>query len=116
MNFVEDSKNKLSSAVGEEGVCPAPGDSAYQHNDGLVEGDYCVQLLIEDGGPNDADSLKNGVIADPGGVAVAAIKEADPVIPAPANTSSGGGSINILTLILLLGMYRLQLRYRNRDR
>ncbi|MBT4195065.1 MAG: DUF5011 domain-containing protein, partial [Gammaproteobacteria bacterium] len=116
MDFVEDSKNKLSSAVGEEGVCPAPGDSAYQHNDGLVEGDYCVQLLIEDGGPNDADSLKNGVIADPGGVAVAAIKEADPVIPAPANTSSGGGSINILTLILLLGMYRLQLRYRNRDR
>jgi uncharacterized protein (UPF0147 family) len=117
MNFVEDSKNKLSSAVGEEGICPAPGDSAYQHNDGLVEGDYCVQLLIEDGGSNDTDSLKNGVIADPGGVAVATLKEPDPVIPAPANTSSGGGGgINILTLILLLGMFRLQLRYRNRKR
>ncbi|MCP5089390.1 MAG: DUF5011 domain-containing protein, partial [Gammaproteobacteria bacterium] len=52
-SFVEDSNNGLLSALGEEGVCPAPGDPAYVP--GLNQGHYCVQLLIEDGGPNDGD-------------------------------------------------------------
>ena len=108
--FVEDDSNALSSAAGEEGICPPPGDSAYQHQDGLLEGHYCVQLLIADGGPNDADNLENGVIADPGGIAIASTKEPEPTTP--ANTGSGGGGvINLLTLILLFSIYRLQLRY-----
>ena len=31
----------------------------------------CVQLSIKDGGANDADGIENGIIQDPGGVAVA---------------------------------------------
>jgi hypothetical protein len=31
-----------------------------------VEGDNCIQLVIEDGGPNDADFEVNGSIEDPG--------------------------------------------------
>ena len=109
-SFVEDSKNALYSAAGVNGICPPPGDVAY--GSGLAEGDYCVQLLIEDGGSNDADRLKNGVIADPGGVAVAPVS----VVTPPVNTASGGGggSMNLLSLILLLAMYRLNtlIRYR----
>ncbi|MCP4078484.1 MAG: HYR domain-containing protein [Gammaproteobacteria bacterium] len=110
-NFVEDDKNAISSAVGEEGVCPAPGDSAYDHDDGLVEGDYCVQLLIEDGGPNDTDGRKNGLILDPGGVAVAP----EPTKPVKTvKSSSGGGSINVIVLIILMSLFGLKLLSRKK--
>ena len=37
---------------------------------GLMEiGDDCLQLVIEDGGPNDADGVANGVVIDPSGIA-----------------------------------------------
>lgn len=65
--FVEDAANAVFSAPGEPGTCPAPGDAAYLP--GLAEGHHCVQLRIEDGGPNDADGNANRVIRDPGGVA-----------------------------------------------
>jgi hypothetical protein len=66
--FVEDANNSIASAPGILGVCPAPGDESYRQ--GLTEGDFCVQLTIEDGGSNDTDGIANGVIKDPGGVAV----------------------------------------------
>ncbi|UXD86466.1 ubiquitin-like protein [Thalassolituus hydrocarboniclasticus] len=65
-NYSEDSNNRLQSAPGEAGLCPPPGDSRYQ--DGLNAGHHCVQLTIEDGGPNDADGEINGRIVDPGGI------------------------------------------------
>ncbi|HEX2138306.1 MAG TPA: hypothetical protein VHG33_01205, partial [Woeseiaceae bacterium] len=67
--FVEDDNNSVASAAGAPGDCPAPGDDSYQP--ALAPGHFCVQLTIEDGGPNDADADlgPNGVIADPGGVA-----------------------------------------------
>ena len=55
-------------SAGEPGFCPPPGDSSWQS--GLSAGHWCVQLLIEDGGPNDADGLANGSIVDPGGIGV----------------------------------------------
>lgn len=64
--FVEDARNHLASAPGEPGVCPPPGSDDYQP--GLTPGHWCVELTIEDGGPNDADGLVNGAIRDPGGV------------------------------------------------
>jgi len=67
-NFVENLSNALASAPGEPGVCPAPGDAGYQP--GLVAGNHCVQLSIEDGGPNDADNTADRVLRDPGGIAV----------------------------------------------
>ena len=67
-DFVIDENNRVSSASGALGACPPPGDGAY--TEGLTEGHYCVQLTLEDGGPNDADLVINGVIKDPGGVKV----------------------------------------------
>ena len=52
----------------------------------LRSGDYCVRLTIEDGGPNDAEGVRIGVIRDPGGAGS---------VPAAAGggagTSGGGG-------------------------
>jgi hypothetical protein len=66
-DFVADERNSVSSSAGEEGICPPPGDASYEA--GLIAGYWCVQLTIEDGGPNDADNLANNNIVDPGGVA-----------------------------------------------
>ncbi len=66
-DFVTDARNTVSSAEGVAGVCPAPGSNAY--TPGLTAGDHCVQLMLEDGGPNDADGMANAVIRDPGGIA-----------------------------------------------
>ncbi|MGI9917277.1 choice-of-anchor U domain-containing protein, partial [Vibrio owensii] len=71
--FVEDSLNSiLSTSLDENGQCPAPDDAIYNEgvSQGLVEGNHCILLTIEDGGPNDADGLVNGSIEDPGTVAV----------------------------------------------
>ncbi|VAW63855.1 Alkaline phosphatase, partial [hydrothermal vent metagenome] len=65
-DFVEDNNNNLASAAGADGFCPPPGDTAYQL--GLNAGHWCVQVTIEDGGPNDTDSLADKRITDPGGV------------------------------------------------
>ncbi|KDM92850.1 Ig-like domain-containing protein [Photobacterium galatheae] len=68
VNYVIDAQNFVSSAPGEAGYCPPPGDSLWQT--GLREGDWCVQLTIQDGGPNDDDGQVNGSVMDPGGVGV----------------------------------------------
>ena len=72
--FIETNIDQVSSAPGLL-TCPAPGDNAY--TSGLTVGDTCVQLSIEDGGPNDADGLANGVVQDPGGVAIALSQESN---------------------------------------
>jgi hypothetical protein len=75
-DFVIDSANSVSSSRGGQGYCPAPGDSSWV--EGLHEGDWCVQLSIEDGGSNDQDGVANGAIIDPGGVATLAISNSLP--------------------------------------
>jgi hypothetical protein len=72
-DFVETADNTVASALGSLGVCPAPGDSSYMK--GLSEGHFCVQLTIQDGGPNDTDAEANGTVKDPGGIAVEAIPQ-----------------------------------------
>ncbi|WP_272166363.1 Ig-like domain-containing protein [Vibrio diabolicus] len=67
VDFQTDANNYVSSTKGEEGYCPPPGDRAWSQ--GLTEGHWCVQLTIQDGGPNDDDGMANGSIVDPGGVA-----------------------------------------------
>jgi len=67
-DYVVDTGNLIASALGSEGACPAVGSSQYIT--GLTVGDNCVQLTIVDGGPNDADGVANGMIKDPGGIAV----------------------------------------------
>ncbi|MCP4429611.1 MAG: DUF5011 domain-containing protein, partial [Gammaproteobacteria bacterium] len=97
-SFVEDSENVLYSASGQPGLCPPPGDSQY--TPGLTSEHHCVQLLLEDGGPNDADSTKNGVIKDPGGVSIEDKTSSDPDKP----TGGGSGRADASMLIVLLGL------------
>jgi hypothetical protein len=67
-DFVEDDNDAIASAPDQDNECPPPGDDAYQP--GLTPGHLCVQLSIEDGGPNDGDGADgpNGIVKDPGGV------------------------------------------------
>ncbi|WP_198781880.1 Ig-like domain-containing protein [Shewanella putrefaciens] len=67
-DFVIDERNNVASTEGERGFCPPPGDSRWAP--GLTEGHWCVQLTIEDGGPNDDDGVANRTIVDPSGVSV----------------------------------------------
>ena len=68
VDFVVDVNNQFASSQGNLGFCPPPGDASWSI--GLNEGHWCVQLTIEDGGPNDDDGLANSSINDPGGVSV----------------------------------------------
>lgn len=63
--FVENENNQIYSAdFDSNGNCPAMNSSAYAR--GLNQGDTCIKLIIQDGGPNDTDNAANGVIKDPG--------------------------------------------------
>ncbi len=75
--FVEDANNQLHSTAGTQGYCPPPASSLW--TSGLTAGHWCVQLTIEDGGPNDNDGISNGTIVDPGGVSVLITDNASPV-------------------------------------
>lgn len=65
-DFLEDHANGISSARREGDYCPPPG--ADQYRPGLITGFECLQIVIEDGGGNDADGYRNGRIAFNGGV------------------------------------------------
>ncbi len=86
--FVEDDNNQLHSAPGSLGYCPPPGDA--QWTPGLTAGDYCVQLTLEDGGPNDADGVVNANVEDPGAVSVA-----------KTGTHNGGGAMGWFSILVL---------------
>lgn len=66
LEFVTDNLNEIRSVNSTNGNCPDAGDSAYEY--GLVEGANCLQLSIEDGGPNDSDGFVNGSISHLGGL------------------------------------------------
>ncbi|MFQ6372116.1 Ig-like domain-containing protein, partial [Shewanella sp. YIC-542] len=94
-DFQQDANNLVSSTAGEGGYCPPPGDAAWRP--GLTEGHWCVQLTIEDGGPNDDDGMANGRIVDPGGVATVSAN----TLPAAVNdevyvTVAGSLQIDVL--------------------
>ena len=67
-DFVVGANDSIASAPGSKGACPTPGDPAYVP--GLHAGDACLELAIQDGGPNDADGQADGTIVDPSGLAV----------------------------------------------
>ncbi|MBN7818750.1 Ig-like domain-containing protein [Bowmanella yangjiangensis] len=77
VNFVTDANNSIHSAAGNPGYCPPPG--AADWTPGLVEGHLCVQLTIEDGGPNDDDGLVNAAVVDPGAVSMQRSDNSKPV-------------------------------------
>ena len=108
-NFVEDAANSLSSAPGADGICPAPGSDDYLP--GLAPGDFCIQMFIQDGGPNDNDRLANGVVTDPGGVAVAKASTAS-TTSTPASSGGGGGAMGIMHLLAMMMLLSVSLAYR----
>ncbi len=96
--FVTDAANRVQSAPGTNSTCPSVTDSGF--SDGLTEGDRCIRLVIEDGGPNDLDGEANGVVRDPGGVSVLQPDNTSPVVSVPdsifveATNSEGVSSSN----------------------
>ncbi len=69
VTFSETSEDQVLSTLGEPGHCPPPGGDSWQS--GLIEGNWCVQLIIADGGINDVDALANStIVAGAGGVGV----------------------------------------------
>ena len=97
-DFVVDESNAVASAYSDFGQCPGPDSDEYVA--GLQPFADCVRLTIQDGGPNDTDGL-NGVIRDPGGVAIPeAVEE-----PAPS-VSSGAWLALWLPLAALLRLRR----------
>jgi hypothetical protein len=107
-DFIIDSNNKLYSAAGQAGVCPSPGNIDYQP--GLTEGHFCLMMLIQDGGENDADGIANGTIVDPGGIATTQSVPDQTTEEPVKKKKSGGGSADsillVLSLLALLGMRR----------
>ncbi len=104
-DFVIDANNEVHSTAGNPGYCPPPGDDSWQT--GLTEGDYCVQLTIEDGGPNDADGLVNGSVEDPGGVAAVAlsagnVEQTFPLIRSKGKGSAGSFGVAMISLLIVL--------------
>ncbi|WP_010605258.1 Ig-like domain-containing protein [Pseudoalteromonas maricaloris] len=92
-DFVIGEGNELLSTQGEPGFCPPPGSNEWTA--GLSDGDWCVQLRIVDGGPNDDDGIANGSIVDPGGVAVPITDNAQPIANADSVTIASGQTIVI---------------------
>jgi len=90
-DFVVDNDNGVYSALADEdGNCPYPLSAQYQ--EGLTVGDNCIQLLIKDGGENDADGLANGMVKDPGVLTSELINQA-PVIVVNTDETVNEGSV-----------------------
>lgn len=96
VDFVSDARNAVASAPGERGFCPPPGNAAWTA--GLTEGHWCVQVTVEDGGPNDADGIANSAIVDPGGVAVVLNGNNLPVAVADKVSVKAGSSVDVNVL------------------
>jgi hypothetical protein len=117
-DFVIDDNNGVASAAGEEGACPSVGSELYV--DGLAEGDTCLQLTVQDGGPNDADGSVNGEYDDPSGIAEAAPVKVV-IVPDTSNRKKVGGGCSVseggpgdfglvfLALLGALGLFRKRL-------
>jgi hypothetical protein len=91
-NFQSDAGNTLYSAPrNDAGNCPGPLSAGW--SEGLNLGDTCVRLTLQDGGPDDQDGQADGVIRDPGTLAVPA-----------ATDSGGGGAFGWLPLSVLVGL------------
>jgi hypothetical protein len=92
-DFVVDSENGVYSALADaDGNCPYPLSTQYQ--EGLTVGDNCIQLLIKDGGDNDADGLANGMIKDPGVLTSEAINQAPVIVVNTDETINEGNVVN----------------------
>ena len=116
-DFIEDSHNQIAWSnwqAGSVGSCPEAGSSAYSNDFAQKAGANCVQVTIQDGGPNDADGVVNGRIIDPLGIATTGTQVTINTVNDGGSGSGGGGSINFIEwlvgLALLLGGWRMRRR------
>ena len=89
-NFDTSGNNSVMSAAFTSGgpfgtTCPPPGDAAYGS---LTEGHQCLQVTIEDNGPNDKSSAV-GTISDPSGLGIPTI------VQGPDNRKSGSSGCTV---------------------
>lgn len=92
--FASDNNNRIASASADDGACPEAGSKAYRS--GLNYLDNCLELTIQDGGPNDTDSRRNGVVSDPGTIGTRLTD------PEEEEVEEGGGRMSPLLLISML--------------
>ncbi len=97
VDFVSNERNSVSSSLGERGFCPPPGAAVW--TEGLTEGHWCVQVRVEDGGPNDADGIANSAIVDPGGVAVVLNGNNLPVAVADSASTQVDTTVDVNVLV-----------------
>ncbi len=103
-DFVVDAKNQLASAAGLSGECPPPGAAAYRP--GLSAGDECLQLTLEDGGPNDSGRVVNYRVEGTGVVAVTPAVVPDSPVADRSGRRGGGASLFLLLLSVLVPVWR----------
>lgn len=91
-DFDTSTGDAIGSQAKSGGACQSP-DGSFEI--GLIEGNGCIFLDIQDGGPNDADGKVDGKVSDPGGIAVKGSSIA--VIPAAGNDgcSMSGNTSNV---------------------
>ena len=92
-NFDTSGNNSVMSAAFTKGgpfgtTCPPPGDAAYGN---LTEGHQCLQVTIEDNGPNDKASAV-GTISDPSGLGIPTI------VQGPDNRKSGTSGCTVASV------------------
>ena len=101
VDFVEDANNRIETAASVGGICPGGG---YTPN--LKQGDQCIRLILEDGGPNDQDGQVNGSIVDPTGIGRDALQPADTELGSASGctiASTGVGVSRRFDWAILLG-------------
>lgn len=94
--FTEDPGNSIVSAVGMQRSGPAPGRSDYLPD--LIAGSCGVQLLIQDGGSNDADRMANRAVYDPSGIGTIEVG----LTPSESTIAVTGAVLTTFTTILVL--------------
>ncbi len=107
-DFVQNGSNSIASAPASPGPgrCPLPASSEFTA--GLTAGDHCIQLTIQDGGPNDMDGQANRVIKDPAQIGAVAVESAAPA------SGGGGGTLHPLWSLVVLSLYGLLITHRKK--
>lgn len=90
-----------SAADNGGGICQGP-EALFEA--GLRGGYRCVFMRIYDGGPNDADGVKNGTIVDPSGVLLAG----SPNVPASSKSSGAMSWMSIAFVLSLISLVRIK--------
>lgn len=93
-NFESDANNNVASILGGQNLCPDSTSSNYRT--GIQTGHHCLRITIEDGGVNDRDGMKNGVVRFLGAV-TRGLAVTDKPITAKENDGDDGGACFIAT-------------------